>query len=129
MTEQPDQPQAHGVRIDSQFGHATIVVDGASLPADQITGYSLQHSIQDAIPTLLIHTRQPQGVAWQGLARVAIADPQAPDPAAVIAEYLQAVDPAGLENAALNREDLGSERYDLTRAMLRQLADWVKGEQ
>lgn len=128
MTEQPAEPQAHGVRIDGQPGHATIVLDGTTLPADQLTGYTLQHSIQDALPLLVLHTRQPDGIVWRGLARVAVADPQTTDPAAVITEFLGNVDPAALENAALNRDDLGNSRYDLTRAMLRQLADWARGE-
>ena len=46
----------------------------------------------------------------------------------VITQFLGNVDPAALENAALNRDDLGNSRYDLTRAMLRQLADWARGE-
>ncbi|WP_399559605.1 hypothetical protein OIA45_48490 (plasmid) [Streptomyces chartreusis] len=129
MTETPEQPQAHGVRIDAQPGHATIVLDGTTLPADQITGYTLQHSIQDVLPLLVLHTRQPQGAVWRGLARVAVADPQAPDPSETIAAFLEAIDPEALENAALYRDDLGSGQYELTRAMLRQAAAWARGEQ
>ena len=128
MTETPEQPQAHGVRIDGQPGHATIVLDGTTLPPDQVTGDTLQHSIQDALPLLVLHTRQPDGIVWRGLARVAVATPQDTDPVAVITQFLGNVDPAALENAALNRDDLGNSRYDLTRAMLRQLADWARGE-
>ncbi len=128
MTDTTAQPQSHGVRIDGQPGHATIVIDGTTLPADQITGYTLQHSIQDALPTLVLYTRQPAGTVWRGLARVAVADPQTPDPAALIGEWLHSVDAEALENTALNRDDLGNNRYDLTRAMLRQLADWARQE-
>lgn len=126
MTEQPAEPQAHGVRIDAQPGHATITLDGIPLPRDQVTGYSLHHDIQAALPTLVVHTRQPAGAAFEGLARVAVADPR-PD-SAIVLDFLSTVDPADLENAALNRDDLGPGQYDLTRAMLRQLANWARGQ-
>jgi len=122
----PNEPQAHGVRIDAQPGHATISLDGTPLPPGQVTGYTLHHDVHNALPTLVLHTRQPESVTWEGLARVAIADPQ-PDHLA-IAEFLADIDPAALENAALNRDDLGDSKYDLTRAMLRQLVDWARGD-
>lgn len=127
MTETPDQPQAHGVRIEAQPGHATITLDDNPLPPGQVTGYTLTHSIADQLPGLILHTRQPEGVVWEGLARVAVADP-GQDEASVIRGFLAAVDPAALENAALNRDDLGNGQYDLTRAMLRQLAEWAGGD-
>lgn len=126
MTEQPAEPQAHGVRIDAQPGHAAISLDGTPLPPGQVTGYTLQHSIPDALPNLVLYTRQPDGVVWEGLARVAVADP-GQDHAEIVAEFLHAIDPAALEDAALNRDDLGNSKYDLTRAMLRQLVDWARG--
>ena len=127
MTEQPAEPQAHGVRIDAQPGSATIAIDGNTLPRGQVTGYTLHHSIADSLPALVLHTRQPDDNVWDGFARVAVAEPQQDD-AATIAAFLAAVDPAALENAALNRDDLGNSKYDLTRAMLSQLADWARGE-
>lgn len=127
MTDTPAEPQARGVRIDALPGHAVIALDGATIRPELLTGYSLHHDIQGGVlPTLILHTRQPSGVAFEGLARVAVADPR-PD-SDIVLEYLAAIDPAMLENAALNREDLGSSQYDLTRAMLRQLADWARGE-
>lgn len=127
MTDTPAEPQARGVRIDALPGHAVIALDGATIRPELLTGYSLHHDIQGGVlPTLILHTRQPDGAAFEGLARVAVADPR-PD-SDIVLEYLAAIDPAMLENAALNREDLGSSQYDLTRAMLRQLADWARGE-
>lgn len=126
MTDTPAEPQAHGVRIDAQPGHATITLDGTPLPEGQVTGYTLHHDIQAALPTLVVHTRQPAGAAFEGLARVAVADPR-PD-SAIVLDFLSTVDPADLENAALNRDDLGPGQYDLTRAMLRQLANWARGQ-
>lgn len=128
MTEQPSEPQAHGVHIDAQPGQATISIDGNLLPRELgVTGYTLQHSIADSLPALVLHTRQPDTVVWDGFARVAVADPQQDD-AATVTAFLASVDPAALENAALNRDDLEAGKYDLTRAMLRQLADWARGE-
>lgn len=128
MTEQPAEPQAHGVRIDAQPGHATITLDGSSLPAGTITGYTLQHDIAAGIlPLVVLHTRQPDSVAFEGLARVAVGVTDTPGD--IAAAFLAQIDPEALENAALNRDDLGNNQYDLTRAMLRQLADWARGEQ
>jgi hypothetical protein len=126
VTEIPSEPQAHGVRIDAQPGHATIRIGDTPLPTDQVTGYSLHHDIQAALPTLVLHTRQPAGAAFEGLARVAVADPR--PASAVILEFLNCIDAEALENAALNRDDLRDGRYDLTRAMLRQLADAAREE-
>jgi hypothetical protein len=127
MTEHPAQPQAHGVRIDAQPGHATISIDGTPLPPNTVTGYTLQHDIIGGIPLVVLHTRQPDGAAFEGLARVAVG--VAESPADIAAGFLDQIDPAELENAALNRDDLGTDKYDLTRAMLRQLTDWARGQQ
>ncbi|MGV2914731.1 hypothetical protein [Streptomyces alfalfae] len=121
----PDQPQAHGVRIEAQPGHATITLNGATLPAGQVTGYTLQHAVHDALPTLLLHTRQPDGVAWKGLARVAVAVDQSP--ADLIVAFLAEVDPELLDQAALNRADYGGGKGATARAMLATLTDWARG--
>lgn len=122
----PSNPAAHGVRIDAQPGQATIRIDGTPLPVGQIIGYQLEHSIADALPMLILHTRQPDGAVWEGLARVAVADPQH-DIGEQIATFLNGINPAALEGAALERDDLSSERYGLTKAMLATLADWAQG--
>jgi hypothetical protein len=127
VTEIPSEPQAHGVRIDSQLGHASISLDGTPMPPGTITGYTLQHDIAGGVlPLVVLHTRQPAGAAFEGLARVAVADPR--PASAVIREFLASIDAEALENAALNRDDLRDGRYDLTRAMLRQLADAAREE-
>jgi len=125
VTEQPTQPQAHGVRIDAQPGHASITLDGTLLPAGQVTGYVLEHSIADALPMLILHTRQPEGAEWEGLARVAVAAPQ--DPQEAIAEFVLGLDPAALERAALDRTDLSGGKHEITEAILKQIADWARG--
>lgn len=127
MNTPPTEPQAHGVRIDAQPGHATITLDGTSLPAGQITGYTLQHDIHEALPTLLLHTRQPDGVAWEGLARVAVAVDRSPGE--TIAAFLAEVDPALLDQEALNRSDYGGGPGATARAMLATLTEWARGGQ
>ncbi|WP_051947307.1 hypothetical protein [Streptomyces scabiei] len=125
MTEQPVEPQACGVRIDAQPGHATIRIDGTALPAGQVTGYTLSHDIQAALPTLVLHTRQPDGAAFEGLARVAVG--VATSPAQIVAEFLAAIDPVLLDQAALNRADYGGGEGATARAMLATLTEWAHG--
>jgi len=125
VNEQPTQPQAHGIRIDAQPGHASITLDGTPLPAGQVTGYVLEHSIADALPMLILHTRQPEGAVWEGLARVAVAAPQ--DPQEAIAEFVLGLDPAAVERAALDRTDLSGGKHEITEAILKQIADWARG--
>jgi hypothetical protein len=122
----PDEPTVHGVTIDAQPGEATVRIDGHLLPAGQLTGYVLQHDVHAALPTLILHTRQPDSVQWEGLARVAVAEPEQ-DPGDTIAAFLANVDPAALQQAALNRDDLDGSRHELTKAMLQALADIAQG--
>lgn len=123
----PDQPQAHGVRIDVQPGYATISLDGTPLSDGQVTGYTLQHDVvHGALPTLVLHTRQPAGVAFEGLARVAVGVPQTPGE--IVAAFLAEVDPVLLDQEALNRSDYGGGPGATARAMLATLAGWAKGQ-
>lgn len=125
MSETPEQPTAHGVRIDAQPGDASVSLDGEPLPRGQVTAYVLQHDVHNALPELILHTRQPAGVIFEGLATVAVAAPQ--DPGSAMAEFLSGIDPAALERAALDRSDLGDGKHEVTAAILRQLVDWVQG--
>ncbi|MFJ9420688.1 hypothetical protein [Streptomyces sp. NPDC101249] len=118
-------PQAHGVRIDAQPGHATITLNGTPIPADQLTGYVLQHDVHAALPELILHTRQPEAATFDGLATVAVAATQAHGD--LLEEFLQGIDPAALQRAALDRDDLGDGKHAVTAAILRQLADWAQG--
>lgn len=125
MSERSERPTAHGVRIDAQPGSAAISIDGTPLPAGQVVGYQLEHSIADSLPMLVLHTRQPDGVIFEGLATVAVAAPQ--DHGDAIAGFLSGIDPVALQQAALAREDLGGGKHEVTEAILRQLADWAQG--
>lgn len=124
MTEPPLESTAYGVRIDAQPGHASIRLDGQELPGGQVTGYTLHHSIADALPTLVLHTRQPEGVIWDGLARVAAAV-ERPE-GQIVAAFLAQIDPVELNRAALERTDLGAEQGAVARAMLQTLAEWAQ---
>lgn len=125
MSETPTAPAAHAVRIDAQPGNASISIDGHLLPRGQVVGYVLEHDIQQALPALVLHTRQPDGIQFEGLATVAIAEPT--DHATVIAGFLQSIDAAALQRAALDRPDLEDDRHSVTEAILRQLTDWAQG--
>lgn len=122
MTE---QPQAHGVRIDAQPGHATISLDGTPLPPGLVTGYVLEHSVADSLPMLILHTRQPEGAAFEGLARVAVGVSKTPGD--LVAAFLAEVDPVLLDQEALNRSDYGGGPGATARAMLATLTDWAQG--
>lgn len=124
MTDTPTEPQAHGVRIDAQPGHARISIDGTPLPAGTVTGYVLQHDITAALPTLILHTRQPDGTAFEGLARVAVGVPQTPGE--IVASFLAEVDPEILDQQAMNRADYGGGPGATAHAMLATLTEWAK---
>ncbi|MFF1444118.1 hypothetical protein [Streptomyces sp. NPDC058295] len=125
MTDQPTEPEAHSVRIAAQPGHATITVDGTPLPAGTVTGYTLQHDIAGQLPVLVLHTRQPDGVAFEGLARVAVGVQRSPGE--IVAAFLAEVDPVLLDQEALNRSDYGGGPGATARAMLQTLTEYAKG--
>ncbi|MFJ7297539.1 hypothetical protein [Streptomyces collinus] len=125
MTQPPSEPQAHGVRIDSQLGHATIALDGTPMPPGTITGYTLQHDIAGGVlPLVVLHTRQPDGVAFEGLARVAVGVTKTPGE--IVAAFLAEVDPVLLDQQALNRSDYGGGEGETARAMLATLTEWAR---
>ena len=125
MTEQPTEPQAHAVRIDAQPGHATISINGNPLPAGTVTGYTLQHDIAASLPLVVLHTRHPEGVLFDGLARVAVGIQRSPGE--IVAGFLAEVDPEILDQQALNRSDYGGGPGATARAMLQTLTEWAKG--
>lgn len=125
MTDTPDDPQAHGVRIDAQPGSATITLDGTPIPAGQVTGYTLHHDIQASLPTLVLHTRQTDQTAFEGLARVAVGISKSPGE--LVAAFLAEVDPVLLDQEAMNRADYDGGKGATARAMLATLTDWARG--
>lgn len=125
MTETPSEPQAHAVRIDAQPGHATISIDGTPMPPGTVTGYTVQHDILGGLPMLLLHTRQPDGAAFEGLARVAVGVTKTPGE--IVAGFLAEVDPEILDQQALNRSDYSGGPGATARAMLQTLTEWARG--
>jgi hypothetical protein len=123
----PPEPAAHGVRIDAQPGDATVTIDGTPLPRGQLTGYVLQHDIHQALPSLILHTRQPESVMFEGLATVAVAVHEN-DVTGMMVQFLEGIDPAALQRAAMDRDDLDDGKTGVTEAILRQLADWVQAK-
>ena len=116
-----DQP--HQVRLTSNGLSGTVEVDGADISA-QVQGYNLEARV-GAAPLLVLYTSPNAGVAFEGLAHVAIGTEQ--DPGPTVAAFLANVDPSALQQAALNRDDLQNSKHGVTAAILAQLADWAQG--
>jgi hypothetical protein len=126
VTDTPAEPEGHGVHIEAQPGQATISINGTSLPRGQVTAYTLHHSIADSLPTLVLHTRQPDDTVWDGFARVAVGITHSPGE--IVAAFLAEVDPVLLDQEALNRSDYGGGPGATARAMLATLAEWAQGK-
>ena len=126
MTDIPEQPQAHAVHIQAGPVDATVSIDGTAIPDGQLTGYVLEHAVGDSVPRLILHTRQPDGAAFDGLARVAVGISKTPGE--LVASFLAEVDPVLLDQQALNRSDYGGGEGATARAMLATLTDWARGE-
>lgn len=125
MTEPSIADPPRQVRIASDGLDAHVFLDSADI-SQSVRGWAIEQRSPDERPLVVLHVLPKDGVLFEGLARVAIGQPA--DPTEAFVEFLTSVDPKTLENAALNRDDLGNERYDLARAMLAQLAEWATGE-
>lgn len=122
----PEQPQARGVHIEASPLGAVISLDGTPLPPGTVTGYVLEHDVNDtALPRLVLYTRQRDDVVFEGLARVAVGIPASPGD--VVAAFLAEVDPVLLDQEALNRSDYGGGPGATARAMLQTLTEWARG--
>ncbi|MEU7338707.1 hypothetical protein [Streptomyces sp. NPDC007074] len=126
MTEQPTEPQAHGVHITAGPVDAVVRIDGTPIPEGQLTGYVLEHAVGDSVPRLILHTRQPDSAVFEGLAKVAVGVPKTPGE--IVASFLAGVDPVLLDQAALNRSDYGGGPGATAVAMLATLTEWAQGK-
>jgi hypothetical protein len=119
-----DEPLRHvAARLDA-LGHGTVTVDGQDL-TDSLCGVEVR-SIRGEPTQVALHAARP--VEYDGPALVTVVQhEQGSDPAA-IGTWLSQVDPARLEQAALQRPDIGSGRHALTQALLTTLAEWARGE-
>ncbi|MFD9721011.1 hypothetical protein [Streptomyces sp. NPDC059076] len=112
------------VSITADGPTARVVLDDVDI-SSHLKGYTVEHRPGEH-PVVVLYARPSAGTVFEGMAQVAVGQPG--DPAEAIAAFLASVDAKSLENAALNRGDLDTNRYGLTRAMLAQLVDWAQGQ-
>ncbi|GHE80196.1 hypothetical protein GCM10014715_39470 [Streptomyces spiralis] len=117
--------ELHQVRISASHATATLALDGRDI-SKQVRGYQLSQAA-GAPPVLVLQMSQLVKDDFEGLARVVIGDP--PDPGPAAAAFLAAIDAGELERQVLARHDLmDGGPNELTRAMLRLLQEWARGE-
>lgn len=112
------------VSITADGPSARVVLDDTEI-SEHIRGYSLEHRPGE-FPMVVLYVRPGAKALFDGMAMVAVG--QQTDPGEAIAAFLQNIDPAALQRAALNRNDLDGTPNELTTAMLKQLADWAQGK-
>ncbi|MEV2259211.1 hypothetical protein AB0J13_11190 [Streptomyces anulatus] len=123
MTAPSMADQPHQVRLTSNGLTGSVEIDGTDITSS-IQGYNLEARVGSA-PLLVLYATPQTGVAFEGLAHVAVGDQQ--DPGDTVAAFLANIDPAALSRAALDRDDLDGTPHELTRAMLMQLTDMALG--
>ncbi|KQP81576.1 hypothetical protein [Aeromicrobium sp. Leaf291] len=104
-------------------GRAEVSLDGTDV-SSQLAGIDLRLSA-GAVAHAVLHVHPANLIDFDGLARVYVGDPSAPDPGPATAVFLGRISAEELEKAALQRADLGTEPHALTAAMLRQLIEWA----
>ncbi|MGP8301994.1 hypothetical protein ACTPOK_29555 [Streptomyces inhibens] len=114
----------HSVRITARGPKAAIEIDGQRVNPGALNGYTISHHEGEPAQVVL-YSRDHAEAAFEGLARVAVADVLNPGPAAAV--FLSAIDAEELERTALARTDLGTGPHSLTQAMLTQLTEWARG--
>ncbi|MET9436874.1 hypothetical protein [Streptomyces sp. NPDC006551] len=131
MNEVPSAPMSlsstpRHVHITTDGITSTVQIGDADL-SDQLRAFTLEQRLGQPPMLVLYAVPHRDGAVFEGLAHVVVGEEQ-PDPGQIIADFLTSLDPQALEQAALYRDDLGDERYALTRAMLAQAADWARGK-
>ena len=116
-----DEPRHVRITADGVMG--TVAIDGTDI-SKSVQGYNLEHRV-GAAPLLVLYTAPHRGLDFEGLAHVAVGDQV--DPGEIVAAFLANLDPAALQRAALNRDDLDGTSTELTSAMLQQLTDIAQG--
>lgn len=124
MTDQPGMNwKPRHVSIVGDGVMARVLLDDADI-SNHVQSYAIEHRAGES-PVVVFQVRPTGGATFDGMARVAVG--QQADPGEVIAAFLGSINPAALDQAALGRDDLDGERGELTRAMLKQLAEWAQG--
>ncbi|MFI0929623.1 hypothetical protein ACH4TP_37730 [Streptomyces sp. NPDC021012] len=111
------------VEITADLWKAEVVVDGTDMTS-ALRAYALSQEVGQP-PTVVLYPSPQHTATFAGFARVQVAE-QA-DPGPVIVDFLRAINPAALDQAALGRDDLDGSPTELTKAMLAQLIDWAEG--
>ncbi|MET8679962.1 hypothetical protein ABZW18_20860 [Streptomyces sp. NPDC004647] len=114
----------HRVQITARGAKAAIEIDGQRVDPGALSGYTVSHR-EGEPPQIVLYSEDHAEAAFEGLARVSVADMPDPGPAAAV--FLSAIDAEELERAALVRPDLGTGPHSLTQAMLTQLGEWARG--
>jgi hypothetical protein len=119
-----NEEDLHSVRITARGPKAAIEIDGQRVDPGALSGYTVSHR-EGEPPQVILYSGDYAETAFEGLARVAVADMPDPGPAAAV--FLSAIDTEELERTALARPDLGTGPHSLTQAMLTQLGEWARG--
>lgn len=114
----------HSVKITARAPKAAIEINGRRVGPGAFNGYAISHHEGES-PQVVLSAGDYTEAAFEGLARVSVAEASDPGPAAAI--FLAAIDAEELERAALARPDLGTGPQSLTQAMLLQLQEWAHG--
>lgn len=119
-----DQPRKFSVKM-KEGGKVDVSLDDHPIQ-ELLTGISIDLKAGQPVADVMVTLshRATQATEFEGLARVAVG---AVDPGPAAAAFLTAIDAEELENAALNRTDLGADQHALTKAMLLQLTEWAYG--
>jgi hypothetical protein len=124
MTEPSMDWKPRHVSITGDGMAVRIVLDDTDV-SRHVQGYNIEGR-PGQLPMVVLYAHPNAGATFDGEAHVAIGD-QA-DPGEAITSFLANIDAGALESAALNREDLGGGKGEVTRAILAQLADWAEGK-
>ncbi|MFE6126730.1 hypothetical protein ACFQ6Q_00435 [Streptomyces sp. NPDC056437] len=111
------------VTIASDGPTATVHLDDVDL-TEAIRGYTVEHRAGEH-PMVVFYAKPGCEAQFDGMAMVAVGQPA--DPTEAVAEFLAGIDPAALQSAALNRDDLDGSKNELTTAMLKTLIDYARG--
>ncbi|MEU9703111.1 hypothetical protein [Streptomyces sp. NPDC047981] len=123
MNEQTFADAMRQIRITTDGVRAAVSLDGSDM-SETLAGYTVEHRA-GLPPQVILFPRPDHQVAFEGMARVVVAE--AADPGPTIVDFLRSINPAALDEAALNRDDLDGSSNELTKAMLAQLIDWAEG--
>lgn len=125
MSTQNDPIRQVSARLDV-LGHGAVTVDGQDL-TNSLRGIEVRSMVGE--PTqIALHAAEGRPVEYDGPALVTVVQYERGSDPAALATWLSQVDPARLEEAALNRADLSAGKHGLTQAMLTTLAEWARGE-